>query len=423
MKKALLLLIMSIFGFHSGCSAQNSTIPSSPDAITFAVIGDYGGDTEGELSVSNLVKSWNPDFVITVGDNNYETGESETIDKNIGKYYQDYIGNYMGSFGSGAVENKFFPSLGNHDWYSMTGATPYLDYFTLPGNERYYDFIKGSVHFFVIDSDDHEPDGITSTSKQAEWLKSGLAASNSKFKIVYFHHPPYSSGEHGNTIELRWPFKDWGADLVLCGHEHDYERLIVNEFPYLIVGTGGRSLREFKTILESSIFRYSSNYGALMVKADNQKLLLSFYSVKNNGTLIDQYTISKKETSQNASTLKDKLKEAINNIYDTQFVLSQNSKQATPYTKKIKNALSDFSLFISSNKSTSCEMKLKSLTLKLSKLIDLLEKKRCVQKTSSCIDSVLLDRFLPGLKQSLSQIQETLSLDLNSNNILDVCEL
>lgn len=424
MKKSFLFILVFLLGFNSGCSAQNTASLSDEESITFAVIGDYGGDTDGELAVSKLVKSWNPDFIITVGDNNYESGEAETIDKNIGKYYQEYIGNYMGSFGTGSSVNKFFPSLGNHDWYSMTGATPYLDYFTLPGNERYYDFVKGPVHFFVIDSDGNEPDGITSTSKQAEWLMSGLSASTSKFKVVYFHHPPFSSGEHGNTVELDWPFKDWGADIVLCGHEHDYERLIVDGFPYLIVGTGGRSLREFKAILDTSQFRYSADYGALLVKASNSNLTLSFYSVGKGGTLIDQYSIRKKDTSLNVPTLKESLNESLSNIYDTQFVLSQNSKQSIPYTKKIKKALSGFDSFISKNKSTSCEPEFKSLTLKLSSAISSLENKRCVQKkSSSCIDSTILDRFLPTLNQSLSQIQHSLSLDLNTNNVLDVCEL
>lgn len=418
-----ILLVFVLFLYStSNCLAQDINL--LPESITsFAVIGDYGGDTDGELSVSNLVKSWNPDFVITVGDNNYETGEADTIDKNIGKYYQEYIGNYMGSFGPGATENKFFPSLGNHDWYSMTGATPYLDYFTLPGNERYFDFVKGPVHFFVLDSDPNEPDGITSTSKQAEWLMSGLAASTSKFKIVYFHHPPFSSGEHGNTVELDWPFKEWGADIALCGHEHDYERLIVDGFPFLIVGTGGKSLREFKTILSTSKFRYSDNYGALLVKASDSNLILSFYSVKKGGTLIDQYSIRKKDVSSTSSTLKESLNESLSSIYDAQFVLSQNSKQSIPYTKKIKKALSGFDLFIAKSKSDSCDLEFKNLTLKLSAAINSLENKKCIQKKVSCIDSAILDRFLPSLKQSLGQIQDSLGLDLNTNSILDICEL
>ncbi len=87
----------------------------------------------------------------------------------------------------------FFPTLGNHDWYT-NDAQPYLDYFTLPGNERYYDFVWGPVHFFALDSDEHEPDGVNAGSAQAAWLQQGLAASTSPWNIVYTHYPPYSSG-------------------------------------------------------------------------------------------------------------------------------------------------------------------------------------------------------------------------------------
>ena len=64
----------------------------------FAVIGDFGLAGNNELEVANLVKSWNPDFIITTGDNNYELGESSTIDANIGQYYHDYIYPYSARF-------------------------------------------------------------------------------------------------------------------------------------------------------------------------------------------------------------------------------------------------------------------------------------------------------------------------------------
>jgi hypothetical protein len=119
--------------------------------IRFAVIGDYGLAGQRELDVADLVKSWSPDFIITTGDNNYGNGSASTIDHNIGQYYHSFIFPYFGTFGEGAASNRFFPSLGNHDWIAP-GAQPYMDYFTLPSNERYYDFVRGPVHFFVIDT-------------------------------------------------------------------------------------------------------------------------------------------------------------------------------------------------------------------------------------------------------------------------------
>jgi hypothetical protein len=163
--------------------------------VRFAVIGDYGIDNADELGVSSLVGSWDPDFVITTGDNNYPDGAASTIDETIGKYYSQFIGNYQGSYGPGSLTNRFWPSLGNHDWHtircsggSCSGA--YFDYFTLPNNERYYEVDLGLVHLFAIDSDGDEPDGRRENSVQANWLQNRLTASTSCYNFVYFHHPP-----------------------------------------------------------------------------------------------------------------------------------------------------------------------------------------------------------------------------------------
>src|SRR5688572_7298483 len=108
----------------------------------FAVIGDYGTNTDAEARVARMVSAWDPDFIITTGDNNYPSGSADTIDANIGKHYERFIGNYHGAHGPGSAVNQFWPSPGNHDWDNGT-LTPYTDYFTLPGNERYYDVAVG----------------------------------------------------------------------------------------------------------------------------------------------------------------------------------------------------------------------------------------------------------------------------------------
>src|SRR2546429_8826532 len=98
--------------------------------VRFAVIGDYGTAGQNELDVANLVKSWNPDFIITVGDNNYPYGWASTIDKNIGQYFHDFIYPYTGTYGAGApAQNLFFPALGNRAW-TTPAAPPPLHYLT-----------------------------------------------------------------------------------------------------------------------------------------------------------------------------------------------------------------------------------------------------------------------------------------------------
>jgi hypothetical protein len=247
-------------------------------SIRFAVIGDYGAETAGEAAVAAMVKGWRPDFVITLGDNNYPTGEASTIDANIGRFYVDFIGNYRGRFGSGSAENRFWPSPGNHDWIS--GLGPYLAYFTLPGNERYYDVDHGLVHLYALDSDPREPDGIDVESQQAAWLKQRLHASKSCYDVVYFHHPSYSTSEHGSTLPMRWPFRAWGAEVVMAGHDHTYERFAVDGIPYFVNGLGGASKYDFPgTALPETKFRYNEEYGAMLVTATTTAIAYEFFTI------------------------------------------------------------------------------------------------------------------------------------------------
>ncbi|MCZ6774973.1 MAG: metallophosphoesterase [Ignavibacteria bacterium] len=276
-------------------------------SIRFAAFGDYGETSRSE-ALDNLVDSLNPDFIITTGDNSYG---SIPIDDQIGRYYSDYIGSYAGAYGSGSTVNRFFPSLGSHDYNDGGGLNAYLAYFTLPdtgilnnntsGNERYYDYVRGPVHFFVINSYRDEPDGLTNTSTQAQWLQAQLAASTSPWKLVYMHHPPYSSGEqHGSTTVMQWSYEDWGATAVLAGHDHTYERLIRDDnndsidFPYFVTGLGARVPRVFNSIPESgSVVRYNADNGTMLIEANLDSIAFEFYSVEGNpgGTLIDSYTI------------------------------------------------------------------------------------------------------------------------------------
>jgi tartrate-resistant acid phosphatase type 5 len=273
--------------------SEAPTLPAAAQTATsvrFATIGDFGWDGTALGDVSALIHGWNPDHILALGDNNYDNGAAATIDPNIGKYFHDYIYPYTGSYGAGAAANKFWACLGNHDWIAA-GAAPYLNYFAFPNNERYYDFVQGPVHFFSLDSDPNEPDGNTSSSTQANWLMTKLAASSSPWNIVFFHHPPFSSGQHGNNANMNWPFQAWGAHAVISGHDHTYERFDVNGFPYFVNGLGGRSLYSWGTIKANSVARYNSDYGAQLVDATDQTITFKFYN--RAGTLIDSYTMSK----------------------------------------------------------------------------------------------------------------------------------
>ncbi len=269
--------------------------PSStptPVAVRFAVIGDYGQGDQNEADVANLVKSWDVDFIITVGDNNYPSGSAETIDQNIGQFYHEFIYPYRGAYGDGSDTLRFFPVLGNHD-LDIDRAQAYYDYFELPGNERYYDFIQGPLHFFALNSDSREIDGVGRSSVQAEWLRERLAASNSAWKIVYGHHPPYTSGLRGPVDWMQWPFKEWGATAYLSGHDHFYERLEIDGLPYFINGIGGGPIYDIGFAAAGSIVRFNDDYGAMLVTATEQQI--SFQFITRSGSVVDEYTISKNQ--------------------------------------------------------------------------------------------------------------------------------
>jgi hypothetical protein len=286
----------------------SSAVPrAATPPTTFAVIGDYGVNDQHELGVARLVASWLPAFVITTGDNYYsEAGGTGTgrYDESVGAYY----GNWMKDISTTgkrfpvgkAPVNAFFPTLGNHDYTDATpGPETYLTYFTLPGagfadssgNERYYDFVEGPVHFFVLNSNPEEPDGTSSTSIQAQWLQRQLAASKSPWNVVYDHHPPYSSdSRHGPTAYMQWPFAAWGADAVLSGHVHSYERILADGIVYFVNGMGGeQDLYTFGTPVPGSMVRYGADWGAQKVVATDTSLTFEFYNIA--GVLIDRYQV------------------------------------------------------------------------------------------------------------------------------------
>ncbi|MBL8046314.1 MAG: metallophosphoesterase [Anaerolineales bacterium] len=271
---------------------------TQPATVRFAVIGDFGANTPEEAAVATLVKSWGPQFIITTGDNSYPDSSTQTqLDTNVGQYYWEYIYPYNGTYTTSvggpiapANYNRFWPSAGNHDWYNTTDLAPYRAFFSLPNNERYYTFTAGPVAFFAVSSDGPEPDGITAASVQGQWLQAQLAASNAPWQVVYFHHPPYSSGSvHGSTANLQWPFKAWGADVILSGHVHNYERLNVGSLPYIVNGAGGAGLYGFAAPLPESQVRYSASHGAQLVEASTTGLRLKF--INTAGTVIDDLVI------------------------------------------------------------------------------------------------------------------------------------
>ncbi len=272
--------------------------PLSAGAVRFAVIGDFGDGSADEMEVARLVSSWNPAFIVTVGDNNYPDGAASQFEARVGAAYGAFIPGDHGPYGLGSATPRFFPTLGNHDWRSSVGMQPFIDYFRTPGTGRYYDVLlaDGRVHLFALDSDPHEPDGNEFDSVQGRWLTARAAASTACVRIAAFHHAAYSSAEHGSTKRMQWPLRALGMDAVMAGHDHVYERLEVDGIPYFVDGFGGSSLYRFGTPLEQSRARFNARHGAMLVTVSAGETRYEGWSVA--GERVDSLSLPNRCTAR-----------------------------------------------------------------------------------------------------------------------------
>ncbi|HET9010215.1 MAG TPA: Ig-like domain-containing protein [Gemmatimonadaceae bacterium] len=200
--------------------------------------------------------------VYTLGDNVYDSGLAA-----------EFANCYDPTWGRHKARTK--PSIGNHETYGTTDAAGYYDYFGAAAGERgkgYYSYDVGAWHVVVINN----MIDVAATSTQVAWLKADLAAHPTKCTLAYWHYPLFSSGDHGNQTKMRpvWQaLYDAGADLVLNGHDHDYERFSpqdpngvadaargIREF---VVGTGGASHYRFNVIQPNSEVRDQTASGLL----------------------------------------------------------------------------------------------------------------------------------------------------------------
>lgn len=253
------------------------------DSLYFAVIGDYGKEDRDVSRVASMVRSWEPDFITTVGDNIYGYESFKTVDDCIGQYFRRFLSPYNGEYGEDSGVNRFYPILGNHDWESVevdeqgNCIGPYFDFF--PDREPYYTFQQGPVRFFMLDSYRKQPAGNTPLSKQAMWLRDQLAQSDATWNLVYLHHSPYSSGTmHGSHPHLQWPFAQWGADAVLSGHNHTYERIEHDGIMYFVNGLGGTSQHALhKPRVAGSQAGATGTFGAQLIAVNEELITFQFF--------------------------------------------------------------------------------------------------------------------------------------------------
>jgi hypothetical protein len=221
-------------------------------------------DSSGDEATSALLDAIDG-TVFTLGDNVYNSGTRREFDAC-----------YDPTWGRHTARTR--PALGNHD-YGTGGASGYFDYFgTAAGDPStgYYAYDLGAWHIVVINSNCKPVGGCQKGSPQEAWLRADLIAHPVDCTLAYWHHPRFSSGPHGGVDEMRaiWQtLYEFGADIVLAGHDHDYERFAPQDpdgnndpqhgIRQFVVGTGGRSHYRFGQIQPNSEVRNSDTFGVL----------------------------------------------------------------------------------------------------------------------------------------------------------------
>jgi len=270
-------------------------------SVHFAAVGDFGTGGSDQKRVAADMVARKPELFVALGDNAYPDGTEAD--------FQDHLFAPMADLLS---QVPLFASPGNHEYVTNQGQ-PYLDNLFMPtnnpaGSERYYSFDWGHVHFVSLDS--NCAIGMASSDRcslaaQKAWLETDLAGTTQPWKIVFFHHPPFSSGEHGSQMTMRKQFgplfEKYGVDLVLTGHDHNYERskpmkgdaiATSGGIPYLVVGGGGAALRAFSTSRPDwSVIRDNTAHGFLDVEVVEGVLTAKLLTTDN--TVLDSFTLRK----------------------------------------------------------------------------------------------------------------------------------
>lgn len=301
--------VVEACGSVTGVRQFRTAAPSTAPSLTFTAMGDFGTGGSAQRNVlTRLSESGRAgELLLALGDNAYESGTEQE--------FQDRMFTPMAAL---LRQVPLFPSPGNHEYVTNQGQ-PYLDNFYLPANnpagtERYYSFDWGPVHFVALDS--NCAIGLASSDRctlaaQKSWVAQDLAATRQPWKVAFFHHPPWSSGEHGSQLTMRREFgplfEQYGVDLVLTGHDHNYERSKpmkgdavassgTRGITYVVVGSGGANLRTFPSSQPSwTAYRNNTDAGYLEVTVSGGTLAARFYN--SSGTLKDSFTLSKTVTA------------------------------------------------------------------------------------------------------------------------------
>jgi hypothetical protein len=252
--------------FFTSGARRGIAQPQPAQTAVLIAAGDIADctDLSGAKATAKLLEAI-PGTVAAIGDLAYPDGTRE----NFTCYNETW----------GRVKDRTRPAVGNHEFHSQ-GATYYFEYFGQAAGDPkdgYYSYELGSWHIIVLNSECLEVGGCNSGSREEKWLRADLTAHPKACTLAYFHKPLFSSGgKHGDDLEVKPFFQalyDANADVILNGHDHDYERFApqdpdgkadlargIREF---VVGTGGKNHRPFTEPHVNSEVRNADAFGVL----------------------------------------------------------------------------------------------------------------------------------------------------------------
>jgi predicted phosphodiesterase len=254
-----------------------TTAPLNGTPFSFAAYGDSRSNKSVHLEVAQAIADENVPLVIHTGDI---------------VYGDDLIEEWISFFEVAEVLSDcvFYSAIGNHE----SEALNYTRFFAFPGNKRYYSFWYGDVFFVCLNTNE----AFDKYSQQHAWLLTQLEEAKEKnpaFVIVYFHHPPYSYGTHGDHIYLKQHlvpvFENYKVDLVLNGHDHGYQRIERNGVTYIVTAGGGAPLYEI-----------GSGDGLIASAKAHHYMLFNYtldglfvYAKTATGLILDSFYISRRD--------------------------------------------------------------------------------------------------------------------------------
>ena len=214
------------------------------------------------------------EFVLLLGDNIYGGERPQDFVKKFERPYKALLD----------LQIPFYASLGNHDDPNQRFYKP----FNMDG-QRFYTFEKGGVRFFALDSNYMD-------QTQVDWIEKELSSSKNTWKIAFFHHPLYSSGQrHGSEIDLRTLleplFLKYGVSVVFSGHEHFYERLLPQKGIAYFTNGGGAKLREGNIRVGSSMTAKGFDTDRSYMLAEIADKTMYYQALSRTGALIDSGSV------------------------------------------------------------------------------------------------------------------------------------